>query len=262
MKSAVAVLVFALAAPLVAGVTYDIRSDSTGMREMTLAGKVAVDGANIRMDIAKGDNMLFKDNSVVLSSDSGKTMTVLDPSTKNFYELRLDDVLGSVTSMLRSLGGMFKLSFDNPHVSVTDGGDGGTIEGFPTHKYVLDASYDINVDAMGQSMTTHMTMNTQSWTTTELSSEFSTFLQARGLRTGIDAVDKLIEAQTTSVKGMPLKQVSTVTINQGGSDTTMVTTSTVSNVVRKAIDPSEFAMPAGYTKVDDPITKMMQQLKQ
>ncbi len=262
MKSALAILVVSLAAPLAAGVTYDIGSDSTGLRQMTIAGKVAVDGAHMRMDITNGDNILFKDNSVVLSDDGGKTMTVLDPATKNFYQLRLEDVLGSATSMLRNMGDMLKLSFVNPHVTVSDAGAGGIIEGFPTRKYVLDASYDIDIDAMGQKMTTHMVMNTQSWTTTQLSSEFSTFLQARGFRTGIDAIDTLIEAQTTAMKGMPLKQVSTITMNQGGGDTTMVTTSTVSNIVRKTIAPSEFVMPAGYAKVEDPISKMMQQFKQ
>jgi hypothetical protein len=42
----------------------------------------------------------------------------------------------------------------------------------------------------------------------------------------------------------------------------MVTTSTVSNIEKKTVDAALFAMPAGYTKVDDPVTKVMQQLKQ
>ena len=261
MKRALAILVFTLGSSAFAGITYDVQSDSTGLRAINITGKVSVDGQRMRVDIAKGDKMMFKDNSIVLSNDGGKTMMVFDPSAKTYYELHLQDVIGSATSMLGNLPGV-KISFDNPHVAVKDAGDGGAIEGFPTHKCVLDASYDINVDAMGQKMTTHTAMNTESWTTDQLSSEFSTFLQARGLRTGIPAIDSLIEAQTTAMKGMPLKQVSTITINQGGSDMKMVTTSTVTNIVRTSIDASRFAMPAGYTKVDDPMTAMMKQLKQ
>ncbi len=261
MKRGIAILAVAVSASAFAGVTYNVQSNSTGLRDVTIAGKVAVDGLHLRMDVATGDNLLFKNNSIVLSNDGGKTMTVLDPSSKDYYQLRLDEVLGSATSILRNLPGLVKVSFDNPHVAVRDAGDGGTLEGFPTHKYVLDASYDIAINMNGQKMTSHTTMNTESWTTDQLSSEFATFLQMRGLRTGVEALDTLIEAQSSGIKGLPLKQVSTIRVNQGGTDMTMVTTSLVTNVERKPIDASQFAMPAGYTKIDDPITKMMKQLK-
>ncbi len=227
---------------------------------MNLAGSVNVDGARMRFDVASGDGMLFKDNSVVLSSDGGKTMSVFDPSTHNYYDLHLEQLLGSSTSMLNSLGSMVKVAFKNPHVEVRDSGDGGTIEGFPTHKYILDAAYDIDIDAMGQKMTMHSAMTTENWTTDQLSGEFASFIQARGMRTGIDAVDRLIEAQATATRGFPLKQVSTVHINQGGGDMTITTTSSVTNIQRHAIEPSQFTAPAGYTRVDDPITKMMRQM--
>jgi hypothetical protein len=205
--------------------------------------------------------MLFKDNSVVLSTDGGKTMSVLDPSTKNYYDLQLDQVLGSSAGMLKNFGDMVKLTFDNAQIKVKDGGNGGTVEGYATRKYVLDAAYDMNIDAMGQKMTTHLTMTTESWTTDQLAAELSSFLQMRGMRTGVEAVDKLIEAQS-SVRGFPLKQVSTVHVTQRGNEMSMVTTSTVSNIEKKTVDAALFAMPAGYTKVDDPVTKVMQQLKQ
>ena len=56
--------------------------------------------------------------------------------------------------------------------------------------------------------------------------------------------------------GFPLKQVSTVRVNE----MTITTTSSVTNIQRRAIDASQFAAPADYTKVDDPITKMMRQM--
>lgn len=262
MKRAIVILAIAFAPTAFAGLTYNVQSSTTGMRQVAISGKVTVDGPHMRMDIATGDKLLFNDNSIVLSSDGGKTMTVFDPSTKNYYEMRLDDVIGSATAALRNLPGGVKVSFDNPQVDVRDGGDGGTIEGFPTHKYVLDASYDVNIDAMGQKITSHLTMNTENWTTDQLSSEFSTFLQTKGLRTGVEALDLIIEKQSGMIKGMPIRQVSTIRVNQGGADITMVTTSSVNNVQRTTIDPSQFAMPAGYTKIDDPITKMMKQFKQ
>ena len=261
MKRLGVFLVMAIASSAFAGVTYKAQSTTTGVRNMTIAGTVSVDGPHMRMDVAKGDNMLFKDNSIVLSSDAGKTMSVYDPSSKTFFDLQLQDLLGNTSSMLKNFGDMIKVSFDNPQVTVHDGGDGGTMDGFPTHKYVLDAQYDMNIDAMGQKMTTHLSMNTETWATDQLASEMSSFLQVRGLRTGIENIDKVIEAQTNGVRGFPIKQVSTVKISQQGNDLTMTTTSTVTDVVKKTIDASSFAPPAGYTKTDDPMTKMLKQMK-
>ena len=262
MKRLVLIHIMLVCAPAFAGLTYKAQSETTGLRNATINGTVSVDGTHMRMDVVQGDNMVFKDNAVVLSNDGGKTMSVLDPSTKTYYDLQLDDLLGSATSMLSKMGDMVKVTFDNAHVSVRDAGDGGRLEGFATRKYILDASYDMNIDALGQKITTHMSMNTETWSTPDLSAEMSSFLQMRGVRTGIDAVDKLIEAQSTAMKGFPLKEVSTIKVSQGGgSDMTMTTTASVTDIARKNIDASTFAMPAGYTKTDDPVSKMMKQIK-
>jgi hypothetical protein len=211
------------------------------------------------MDISNGDKLLFKDNSIVFSTDGGKTMTVVDPSTKTYYEMQLDQLVSGAGSLLKG-NPMIKISFENPKVTVRDGGDGGTVEGYPTHKSTLDASYDIVIDAMGTQMTSHMQMMTESWTTDQLSSEFSNFLQAKNMRTGVEALDKLIEAQS-ALKGFPLKQVSIMQTNQNGRDMTMTTTATVTDIVKKDIDAAQFTVPDRYTKVDDPLSKIAKGLQ-
>ena len=262
MKRLCVILLLTVSSSAFAGLTYKTQSSTTGMQNINIVGTVSVDGPRMRLDVAKGDNLMFKDNAIILSNDGGRTMSVYDPAAKTYFELQLQDLIGNTSTMLKNLGDMVKFSFDNPQVSVRDAGDGGTIEGFPTHKYVLDASYDMNIDAMGQKVTTHMTMNTETWSTEQLSSEMTSFLQMRGIRTGIAGIDKLIEAQSTSMHGFPLKQVSTVHVTQGANDMAMTTTSTVTEVVKKSIDASNFAAPAGYSKVDDPITKMIKAMKQ
>jgi hypothetical protein len=251
-----AVLTIASSAP--AGVIYKIQSATTGVQAATISGTVTIDGSHTRMDIATGDNTLFKDNDIVISNDGGRTMSIYDPASRTYFDLQLDQILSTSTAMLDALGGMVKVSFNNPHVAINDAGDGGTVEGYPTRKYVLDASYDIVINAMGQKMTTHFTMNTESWNTDQLSSDLTNFLQTRGIRTGIEGLDKVIEAQQNGMRGFPLKQVSTVNMN----DMVMSTTSSVRDIQRRAIDASQFTPPSGYSKVDDPITRMVKQLKQ
>jgi uncharacterized protein DUF4412 len=261
MKRVINVLVLLTAATSAfAGITYKVQSSTNGLRNVTIAGTVAVDGPRMRMDITSGDNLLFKDNSIVLSNDGGRTMTVIDPDTRTYFEMQLDQMIGAAMSSLRS-NPMFKMSFENPTVAVKDEGVGEPIDGYRTRKSALEASYDIAIDAMGQKMSTHLDMRTESWTTDQLSAELVNFLQQRGIRTGIPEIDKLIDAQSESVKGFPLKQVSTVKVNQGGQDVTMTTVATVSNIEKKDIAASQFVMPAGYTKVDDPVSKMMKTLQ-
>src|SRR5260370_30702104 len=138
-----------------AGLTYKVQSSTTGAQPINLAGTVNVDGTRMRFDVANGDGMLFQDNSLVLSSDGGKTMSIFDPATHNYYDLHLEQLLGSSTSMLNSLGGMVNVAFKNPHVQVLDGGNGGTIQGFPTHKHIPDAANAIAMHSTRRKHTMH-----------------------------------------------------------------------------------------------------------
>lgn len=260
MKRILAVVFAMLTLPLFGGVTYDFRSSSTGVRQGTLAGTVTVEGSSLRMDIKTGDNFLFKDNALVLSNDGGRTLSIFNPAAKTYYAMNLNDLLGSSTGILTTLGGSVK--FTNPKVSVRDLGPGEPMAGFPTRHAAVDASYDINIEVMGNQMTTHMTTSTESWTTDRVSAEFMNFMQMKSTRTGFGDLDKLIEAQAAAINGrFPLKQVTTIRIRQNGSEMTSTTTSEVSNIVMKPIAKAVFVMPSGYTKVDDPMTRMMKTMR-
>lgn len=261
MKKLAAVL-FLIALPALAGVTYDFQSTSSGVANAVLGGKVAIDSGRVRMDIKSGDNLMFRENSFILSSDGGKTLSVYDPSAKTYYVINLQDLIGMNGGLLGALGGMISVNFSNPSVTVKDLGDGGMIEGYPTRHALVNAAYDIAIDAMGNKATTHMAMSTEVWATDKLSAEFSNFLQTKSLRTGYAELDKMIEAQSGAINGrFPLKEVTTVHLTQNGSDITTTNTSTVSNIETKSLAVSMFAAPAGYVKVDDPISRMMKNLK-
>src|SRR5437762_13168298 len=88
---------FLAAASLAAGVTYDFHSDTTGLQQTAIDGSIAVDGPNMKMTVVSGDGMMFKSGSVALSRDGGKTLAVFDPSSKPYYEIRVDAMVSSVT---------------------------------------------------------------------------------------------------------------------------------------------------------------------
>jgi hypothetical protein len=255
MKLSLFAACFFAAVASFAGVTYDFRSETTGLQQVTVDGTVAVEGPNLRMSMFHGYAMVFQNGSIILSRDGGKTLSVFDPETHTYFEITLDEVTASIAGVLKNSA--VNVTFDNPVVNVKDAGDGGTLEGFPTKKTLLEATIDIHIDAMGQTLTSKMSMHNESWTTDKVPANAVNVFQQRSVVTGIDALDKLIAAQSASLKGrFPLKQVTTVHLIQNGRDLATTTTATVSNIKQKAIDASVFAQPEGYSRVDNPLKGM------
>ena len=51
-------------ASLVAGTTYDFRSDTTGLQQTSIDGTVAVDGPNLKMTVSTGDGKRSRSRTV------------------------------------------------------------------------------------------------------------------------------------------------------------------------------------------------------
>ena len=251
-----AAAIAAFASSACAALTYDFRSVTEGMAHTTISGRVSIDAGKMRMDMVHGDGTLFHDNSVILSTDGGKTLRVLDPSNKTYYDMTADQLVGSADATLKQLGA--SLAIANQKVNVVDQGDAGKIEGYPTTKSRIDLSYDMNVDLMGQKVTTHMDMTTENWTTDRIGAEYTNFLQLKGTHTGIEGIDKVLEAESGALKNrFPLKQVATVKINAMGRQIVTTTTSAVTGISTASVPADRFTMPTGYTKTDNPLDRMM-----
>lgn len=239
--------------PAFAGLTYEFRSTTEGAGGSNLIGTAAIEGTRMRMEIAEGDNVVFKNGSVVISSDMGSTMTILDPKEKTYTEFRVEEVFNALGSMMKSMGGMFKMTVENPSVQVRDAGDGGAIEGYPTRKYIIDSSYDMNMRVMGMSRKMNIKTETEAWTTDRFNQSFVSFVQQRGIKTGMPELDSLIDQQSKAMKGFPLKQVIRTTTTTGRKPQTTVTTMTISDIKEASVPDSRFEIPAGYTKTEAPV---------
>lgn len=245
-----------LSLPAVAGTTYEFASRTTGLQATKLSGKVTIEGTEARIDLRDGDGMIFKSGSIILSRDHGQSLAVFDPSTKSYYDLSLQQLASLGTASLG--GGLIQVHFENPRATTRDLGDGGRIEGFPTRRTSLDASVNVLLDAMGQKMTSRMRMQTESWTTDRLSGELINVFQSGAMRSGIPALDSLIESQTASMKGrFPLRQTTTLHFLQNGRDLVTTTATSVTHIRTATLNPSVFASPAGYTKVPSPVDRML-----
>lgn len=251
-----ALLIVLTTLPLTAGVTYRFRSVTDGRGGSELSGTAWVEGSNMRLEFDKGDKMMFRDKSVVISKDGGKTMFILDPKKKSYYELDLQQVISTFGTAMKAMGGMFDLSITNQKVNVKNAGSGGTVEGYPTTKYVVDSRYDMTMKVMGMGSSSQVHSITESWATDRLSSDLITFVQMKGLRTGVEDLDRLIDNQTKSVRGFPLKQVTTTTTTSGKKTQTNTTTVTITGITKTNVAASQFAVPAGYREEESPLAAM------
>lgn len=253
-----AVAFFALAHSSFAGLAYKFESVTTGIHESTIAGSAIAEGSNFRMDVRRGDGFTFQDGAFVISRDGGKTLLVADPASKSYYQLALSDATGSAASMFKQLG-LFNFKVTDPKVTTRDLGKGEMIDGYPTHKTRVDSSYTMSINAMGMPMNIAVQMSTQSWVTDAIPAELTNFLQKQSLTTGVEQLDKLIAAQ--SAKGFPLKQITLLKMVQNGRPIDSTTTTTISDIAKKQVAETAFAIPAGYKKTDSPIEKFMKAVK-
>ncbi len=262
MKRGIAALIVTLmSAPLFAGMTYQFQSVTTGKNGSELAGKASVEGTNMRLDFSKGDKVIFKNNSVVISKDGGKSMFVIDPKEKTYFEFSLDDLFGALGGMSNAMPGMFKMTIENQSVKLTGSGDGGVIEGYPTKRYVVDSAYDMNIKIMGMKQNSKIKTTSETWTTEKIGREYATFVQQKGFRTGMEDLDKLIAAQTAAIKGFPLKQVLTTVSTANNKSETSVTTMTVSSLKTTTVPASQFEIPAGFKETDSPLAALQNMSK-
>jgi hypothetical protein len=253
------VLVIAIAAvahTALAGLSYRFESVTTGLRESTISGTTQAEGNSFRMNIAHGDGFTFADNSFVVSHDGGKTIFVVDPSSKSYYQIDLADASGSAAALFKQLGYLnFKIT--DPKVTSRDLGKGETIAGYPTQRSQVNSSYAMSVGSGPQAMKISITMSTESWTTDRIPAELTNFLQKQSITTGVEQIDKVIASATAAAKGFPLKQVTTFRITQNGRPIESKSTTQIRDIAQKTFPASEFALPAGYKKTDNPIERMM-----
>lgn len=219
MKKVCALLLF-VAVNAAAGMSYNLKS-SAGT-----SGRVVADGAKVRLEMENG--------AVMLTADGGKTLTFLDPTKKTYTTMSAADLVG------------MDIKVSNTKTTTRDLGDGGTLEGYPTHRWAVETSFDVTMDTF----TVHLSMLSESWRTDRLPEAAASIFASQSVRTGIPDVDKILESMASStVKGFPLKEVTTLrSKSASGKESSTTSTIEVSDIKRVDTTKATFAIPAGYKK--------------
>lgn len=225
MKKAACALLLFVCVDAAAAVAYRLQGSSG------TSGRVLADGPRVRLD--------FDNGTVLITSDGGKTLTLLDPATKTFTVVSAAGLVGA------------DVAVSNAKSAARDLGNSGALEGYPTRRWVLDSTFDITIDPSEPKMNVHVTLRSESWRTERLPETAAGLGMGQASRTGIASLDKLLDSMSAAnMKGFPLKEVTTIRLGPRGGDEMTETWTVEAHDVRTGVaaTPAQFAIPAGYRK--------------
>lgn len=242
-----------LASPVHAAVEYQFRqitlSDQAAVQAPAVTGRAILDGENTRVDYVSGSSF---DAGIYLIArrDQGKLL-VVNPKDKTYSVTDLSSVATSIGSR--------GIRIQNLKTKLTKMDGNPIVAGLPTDHYRLEATYEMTVQFGELALTQNIQTIVEKWTTGAFGDAGQSSLIEGPLRTGNDEIDQLIEAETSKVSGLPLRQV--VTINTTPSNVRAnsqlktngrrrhISEMIVTSIQARDVEQSYFEVPAGFTKV-------------
>ena len=247
-RSIIGAIALVFAARMDAGLTYRTETTTDGVRSHVFNGVVKTEAGHSRFEVIKSDEKMFEAGSVILSSANDSVMTVLNPSKKTYYVIDFVKLANSVAETQRQMAPW--LSIPKPVATVNSEGAGGTVQGYPTQRWVIDTTTTMKTPAP-------MTIvgRLEIWATEKLPSNASPAIP--GSNTSADPIFGSLREAEAKIKGFPLKSVTVTKMTSGGSTTTSTSRTNVTAIHVTTVPPSEFVIPSGYRKVDSPIDAML-----
>ncbi|HEX9162214.1 MAG TPA: DUF4412 domain-containing protein [Thermoanaerobaculia bacterium] len=243
-------MALAFASSLHAGITYRVETITEGARAHKMSSIAKVEGDRVRTEILEGDGKFFQNGDVMLGGKGSRVVTVLNPSKKTYYVIDFDALNKRTAETTENLKKYMTES--QPVVDVKDEGDGGFVEGYPTHRYLVTTSTEIKTTTN----TSRIEMMGETWTTDKLPAEAMS-LTEETFHSGDPMVDTTIKTMRSKISGFVLKADHTSRLTMNGSTTTSKMKLRVTNIHRADFPPSDFVVPPGYSKVENPIEEML-----
>jgi len=217
------------------------------------AGKMRVD---VRMQGAgPAMGMLANGGEVsMIVTDSGKTITYLDPKKSQYIKVRPTEMIAQAQQM----GGM-KMDFSDTQAKVDNLGAGPTILGHPTSHYRVATGMTMKISAMGQEQTVKISSTTDTYYATDIQGDLNPFASLNGGdmanmfgTTNKEFADKMKAAQAKLPKGTPLRAASSSSMTAQGQTRVTNSQAEVTAIQWVAIDPKTYEVPSTYTAAQLP----------
>jgi len=249
------VVVAAVAFPAAAAVRYEFRqtiqSDFKGTPPSDITARAVIDGQRSRVDFINGSP--YGTGSYVINAGE-KTMYIVQPQKKTYTEIDVPNQADPLQSAAS------RIVISNDKIDVHKLSDHPVYAGLPTDHYRLETSYDITVNLGSVSLRQTVRTVIDKWTTASFADVFAPMLDTSVPRTGNVKLDALIDAEATKIKGLPLRQVTTITtlgdqrnfgsvlkVDPKRQQTSEITITSIEEV---AVPQTTFQIPGDYKKAD------------
>lgn len=187
-----------------AGVSYEfVQSTQSNIEQIpstTLTGRAIIDGPRSRIDFGTGN--VYAPGAYVISTDASRTLLYVDPVTKTYSEVNAAGIAATY--------GAANIKVDNFKTNTTLLDDHPTVAGIQTNHYHLTITYDMTLLYGTMPLTQKITEEIDKWTTPRFGDVADAFFANGSVKTGNPKLDELIDAETRSIKGFPLRQTVTV----------------------------------------------------
>ncbi|HEX7190805.1 MAG TPA: hypothetical protein VF381_04450 [Thermoanaerobaculia bacterium] len=238
-----------------AGVSYEFvqntQSDIEQIPPTNLTGRAIIDGPRSRIDFVGGN--VYAPGAYVISTDASRTLLFVDPITKTYSEVNAAGIAATY--------GASNIKVDNFKTNTTRLDDHPTVAGIPTDHYHLTISYEMTLLYGTMPLTQKITEEIDKWTTPRFGDIADSFFAGGSVKTGNAKLDELIETETRSIKGFPLRQTVVVrTENPKGvapgtelklsSVRTQQRELTITRIQELQADAGVFHVPSTFRKLD------------
>ena len=252
-KLLVSLAVLLLAFPVSAAIQYEFVRKNTAadaaLPVTELTARAVIDGERSRVDFIGGN--LYPPGTYVVTTDGSRRLLFVDPTRQWYTEVNTSSVATTLaTSHIR---------ITNLKSSLETIDDRPVIAGYPTEHSRLTITYDIAVMMKSIPLKQHVKTEVDTWSTPQFPAA-STMSFLSGMRTGNPEIDKLLDLETTRVKGFPLRQtVTTRTVADLPPRRSEIKTPTSRTIIREmwvtsirevAPDASMFTVPPTYRRAE------------
>ena len=183
-----------------AGVSYEFvqntQSNIEQIPSTMLTGRAIIDGPRSRIDFGSGN--VYASGAYVISTDASRTLLYVDPVSKTYSEVNAAGIAATY--------GAANIKVDNFKTNTTLLDDHPTIAGIQTNHYHLTISYDMTLLYGTMPLTQKISEDIDKWTTPRFGDVADAFFANGSVKTGNPKLDELIDAETRSIKGFPLRQ--------------------------------------------------------
>ncbi|HEV8661434.1 MAG TPA: hypothetical protein VGS96_22755 [Thermoanaerobaculia bacterium] len=239
------------------------RSELQDEKSSDFNARAVIDGSRSRVEFISGNT--YPPGTYVISTDAARKLLFVDPTQKTYTEVNSLAIASAVGTSNITIGDLLS--------SVTKLDDAKVIAGIPTDHYRLTMTYNITINFRNMALKQSVRTTIDKWTTVRFGDAAEAAF-SNTIQTGNAKVDELIAAETTKIRGFPLRQtIQVVTINETGpqpvgtklalpASRTMSREMTVTAIGEAKADDSLFRIPAEYRKIDfaDQINKSQTQV--